>query len=341
MAFRYRPRYRPRLRHALIAATAALLAVLAPGTANAASAGPLPSYDITGVYVAGVSSGGFLATQLQVAYSGTFDGAGTFATGPYDCGEGNVIDFETCDLGISDPQLEAQAQTWASQGLIDPLSNLQGKPVYVYHGTFDPVINTLVANAGVSWYQHFGANVEYHNGDPAGHSWVTPLGVVACSLTSEPFLNNCGDDPEGEMLRHWLGSVNPPNHGAAQGTLTSFSQNAYVPGGNATALSMDSTGLLYTPPACASGTPCKLVVALHGCLSGQYLLGEEFPERANLDTYADTNHLVILYPQAIASTLPYNPDGCWDWWGYDGSNFAVKSAPQMTAIVAMVNALGG
>jgi branched-chain amino acid transport system substrate-binding protein len=33
--------------------------------------------------------------------------------------------------------------------------------------------------------------------------------------------------------------------------------------------------------------------------------------------------------------------GRWDWFGSDGSNFAVKSAPQMTAIVAMVHALGG
>jgi poly(3-hydroxybutyrate) depolymerase len=114
---------------------------------------------------------------------------------PYDCGEGNVIDFETCDLGISDPQLEAQAKPWASQGLIDSLSNLHGKPVYLYHGTLDPVVNPLVANAGVSWCKDFGANVEYHNWDHAGRSWVTPLGVVACPLTSAPFLNNSGDDP--------------------------------------------------------------------------------------------------------------------------------------------------
>jgi poly(3-hydroxybutyrate) depolymerase len=341
MAFRYRPRYRPRLWCALIAAAAALVAATAPGTANAVTAGSLPSYNITAVYVAGVSSGGFLATQLQVAYSGTFDGAGIFAAGPYDCGEGTVIDFETCELGISTSQLEAQAQAWAQQGQIDPVASLRGKPVYVYHGELDPVVSTLVADAGVSFYQHFGANVEYHDWDLAGHSWVTPLGVVACPLTSAPFLNNCGDDPQGEMLTHWLGSVNPPNDGASRGTLTSFSQNAYVPGGNAAALSMDSTGLLYTPPACASGAACKLVVALHGCLSGQYLLGDLFPELGNLDTYADTNNLVILYPQAISSVLPYNPEGCWDWWGYDGSNFAVKSAPQMTSIVAMVHALGG
>ncbi|MBR7827837.1 poly(3-hydroxybutyrate) depolymerase [Actinospica sp. MGRD01-02] len=329
------------LRRALTAAAAAALVLTAPAAGHAATPGPLPHYDITGVYVTGVSSGGFLATQLQVAYSGTFDGAGIFAAGPYDCGEGNVIDFETCALGISDAQLEAQAQTWAAQGQIDPLANLQGKPVYTYHGVLDPVVNTLIANAGVSFYQHFGANVDYHDWDPAGHSWVTPLGVVPCAATSAPFLNNCLDDPEREMLTQWLGHVNAANDGTPQGTLSQFDQDAYAPGGNAGALSMDSSGMLYTPPSCAAGAACKLVVALHGCLSGQYLIGDLLPELGNLDTYADTNNLVILYPQAVASVLPVNPEGCWDWWGYDGANFAVKSAPQMTAIVDMVHALGG
>ena len=314
-------------------------AAFAAATGSAQAAPALPGLNITAVYVTGVSSGGFMATQLQVAYSGSIDGAGIIAAGPYDCGQGNVIDFATCDIGASLPVLEQQAVTWAAQGQIDPLSNLAAKPVYVYHGTADPVVNGLVSGAGVSFYQHFGADVEYHNQDPAGHGWPTPDGVIACPLTSPPFLINCGDDPEGQMLAHWLGHISRPDTGTPDGMLTSFSQDLYAPGGSAPALSMDNTGLLYTPPSCASGTPCTLVVALHGCLSGQYLLGREFPELANLDSYADTNNLVVLYPQAIASTVPVNPEGCWDWWGYDGPGFAVKSAPQMVTIMRMVTAL--
>ena len=67
---------------ALMAVTAAV------GAAPARAQSGLPTLDITGVYVTGVSSGGFMATQLQVAYSGTFDGAGIIAAGPYDCGQG-------------------------------------------------------------------------------------------------------------------------------------------------------------------------------------------------------------------------------------------------------------
>jgi poly(3-hydroxybutyrate) depolymerase len=334
------------LRHAARTAaalgTAAVLATVGLPAPAQASTAPLPRLDITATYVTGVSSGGFMATQLQVAYSGTFAGAGIVAAGPYDCGQGNVIDFAGCDIGSSLPTLEQQARTWAAQGKIDPLSNLSGKPVYAYHGTADPVVDSAVSDGGVRFYQDFGANVRYHDWDAAGHSWVTPLGPVACPLTSPPFMNNCGDDPEGEMLTHWLGAVNPRNTGTPAGALTHFDQNRYTPGGNGPALSMDTTGQLYTPPGCAAGQPCKLVVALHGCNSGQYALGEEFATLGNLDTYADTNHLVVLYPQAIPSYVwPYNPQGCWDWWGYDGADFAVKSAPQMTAITAMVHALGG
>jgi len=221
---------------------AVLGAVALTGAGPAQAAAGLPRLDITGVYVTGVSSGGFMATQLQVAYSATFDGAGIIAAGPYDCGEGNVIDFATCNVGGSLATLEQQAITWSDEGLIDPLNNLAGKPVYVYHGLLDPVVNDVVSADGVAWYQHFGANVEYHDTDLAGHGWPTPDGTVACPLTSPPFMINCGDDPEGEMLAHWFGSVNRPNTGVPEGTLTSFDQDEYAPGGNAPAISMDNTG---------------------------------------------------------------------------------------------------
>jgi hypothetical protein len=56
-----------------------------------------------------------------------------------------------------------------------------------------------------------------------------------------------------------------------------------------------------------------------------------------LNEWADTNNLLVLYPQAIAS--PANPYGCWDWWGYLSTDYASKSGPQMAAIDAMVQRL--
>ena len=34
---------------------------------------------------------------------------------------------------------------------------------------------------------------------------------------------------------------------------------------------------------------------------------------------ADLNNIVILYPQAKRGSIPYNPNGCFDWWGYTDS----------------------
>jgi hypothetical protein len=59
---------------------------------------------------------------------------------------------------------------------------------------------------------------------------------------------------------------------------------------------------------------------------------------------AETNNLIILYPQAIASILQSNPNGCWDWWGYTGSfgssTYATHGAPQMEIVRAVIKALG-
>jgi poly(3-hydroxybutyrate) depolymerase len=37
--------------------------------------------------------------------------------------------------------------------------------------------------------------------------------------------------------------------------------------------------------------------------------------------------------------VPSNPQGCWDWWGHTGGDYAKKAAPQMKAIMAMVSRL--
>ena len=143
------------------------------------------------------------------------------------------------------------------------------------------------------------------------------------------------------MLTHWFGSVNAPNIGTPQGTLAYYNQDRYVPGGWGAWYSMASSNLAYIPSTCAGGAACRLIVALHGCASDTTFTGDEFPEYSYLDNYADTNNLVVLYPQTSVSTLRANPEGCWDWWGYEGSNFTTKSGPQMQAIINMVHAVGG
>src|SRR5262249_59124115 len=97
-----------------------------------------------------------------------------------------------------------------------------------------------------------------------------------------------------------------------------------------------------------------LVVALHGCLQSAELLGAEFYSKIGVNEWADSNGIVVLYPQAHATTVselspqnalaPFNtnPNGCWNWWGYaSDSQFLTKPGVHIAAIWSMVRRLTG
>ncbi|MEO3779244.1 PHB depolymerase family esterase [Micromonospora sp. B11E3] len=341
------------LSRAVAAVAVALAVVVSSGAAAHAAgtpytktpvSGSLGTYNVSSVYVAGVSSGGYMATQLQVAYSARVRGAAVFAAGPYYCAQNTVSQaLYACGDNIYPTyvsNLEAYTRTWASYGWIDGVGNLSGQPVYVYHGNSDTVVKKSVTDDLVSYYQRFGASVRYDSAGSAGHAWVTPYGTAGCTATASPFLNDCGTDPQGAFLGKLLGSVRAPNTGPLGGTLIRFSQNTFAVNGFANGLSMDASGFAYVPSACAAGQSCRLLVALHGCAQGYARVGTAFVDRANLNQYADTNNLIVLYPQAISSGV--NPNGCWDWWGYLGAtNYPIKGGAQVETIMNMVRRLDG
>ncbi len=116
-----------------------MLLVLASATAAQATslatkppvAGSLNTYNLSGVYVAGVSASGYMATQLQVAYSGRIKGAAIFAAGPYYCAQNNASQALYGCMDNLWPTYLANVQSytkaWASYGWIDPVGNLSGK----------------------------------------------------------------------------------------------------------------------------------------------------------------------------------------------------------------------
>ena len=127
---------------------------------------------------------------------------------------------------------------------------------------------------------------------------------------------------------------------------------------------LDSSGWLYLPQACSAAPGrCKLHVVFHGCQQGQSFvpagapaIGQRFVAGAGYNRWAESNHIVLLYPQVLASAgvrrggpHQFNPLGCWDFWGYSQAGdalttgvqrrFAWREAPQMRAVKAMVDAL--
>jgi hypothetical protein len=244
----------------------------------------------------------------------------------------------TTGVGISVPSLVNYTKSEANAGAIDPVSNISGKPIYMFSGTLDTVVYQQSMNNLLQYYENFtsSSNINYNNHTGAEHAWISPDASDPCSWLESPYISNCSFDAEQTFLGMFYGSLNARNS-SPQGSYVQFNQNAFCAGGNCAGIGMDSTAWLYVPKNCAADQACKLVVAIHGCMQNQQTIGTSFVQKSGINEWADNNNILVLYPQNIASYLPYNPDGCWDWWGYTGPNYAVKSAPQMTAIMNMVH----
>jgi poly(3-hydroxybutyrate) depolymerase len=171
-------------------------------------------------------------------------------------------------------------------------------------------------------------------------SATATFGTTGLPALDQSGLPTAAYDSEKVWLTQWFGNLNPKNEGTLKGAMIAFDQNQFAPGGNAAAISMDQTGYAFVPADCASGAQCGLVLVLHGCLQYHGTVGSAFIDDAGVNQWADTNHIVVLYPQTIAMNGS-NPNGCWDWWGYLNSSYAQKSGPQMQALSAMVARVAG
>lgn len=334
--------------HFMLGATIAF-ALSSTALTAGATAPALKSYGATTPTVAGISSGGDMAVQMQVAYSGTIKGAAIFAGAPYYCAQDSSgTATTTCaknSPAIPLTTLEADTDQWASNGWIDSTKNLASQNVYLFSGTKDRTVYQSVMNALDSYLTHYisSANIVYNSGTAAGHGWVTwksGSGINSCGTTASPYLINCNIDPEQAMISYLYGSV-VARSASATGQMLQFDQTAFVPGGNAAYYSLDTTGWIYVPSYCATYSGCKVMVALHGCQQGYSFVGNAFINNSGLNEYADTNHILVVYPQAIGSRAgtSYNPYGCWDWWGYTGTNYALKAGVQPSMIKAIIDRL--
>jgi len=316
--------------------TFAAAAVLLGGAASAAVNLPQLNIDKTQTTVSGLSSGGFMAAQLHVAYSATFKkGAGIVAGGPFYCAEGSITNATgrcmASPAGIPTSSLVTTTNNWASQGVIDPVVNLQSSKVYLFSGSLDSTVKPGVMDALKTYYNSFvpAANVVYKKDIAAEHAMITDDYGSACSTKASPYINDCNFDLAGAMLAHFYGTLNPRNSGTlASGNFVEFNQSQLITGHG-----MAPTGWAYIPQACTAGAQCRVHVVLHGCQQNVTLVQQQYVRNTGYNRWADSNNLVMIYPQT--STQATN--SCWDWWGYDSASYAKKSGPQMVAIKAMVD----
>lgn len=347
--------------------------LIAVAPALCAAAGGLPelpalNIDVRETSVSGISSGGFMAVQFEVAHAGTVKGAGIVAAGPYWCAQGSSLTATTacsCTLDPSHtlcsvsadsarvPELVAATRRFATEQRIDDPAALARHRVIHFAGGQDHTVPAPVVAQLGRYYSAMGvppANLSARELPTAGHAMPTADYGGACEVSQEPYLNRCGVDAAHAILS-WIYGPLKPVRKKPGGTLTKFDQRAYVPSGAASWRSgLDSSAWLYVPADCAKGAACRLHIALHGCRQGQSYVplkplpgggvyfGTTFVEHAGYNRWANANRIVVLYPQAVS--VPFvNPNGCWDWWGYSGANYAERDGVQIATLRAMVDRL--
>jgi hypothetical protein len=342
----------------------------------AAGADPRPAalgqygVDAERVTVSGLSSGAYMAVQLGVAYSSIFSGVGVIAGGPYGCARtsGSVSTNMNRALGPCMAGSYTWAQRWwqcwiagcpgpdgpdakagialvrqyASQNAIDPPAGLKRQRVFLISGKEDRRLVPGVVDALHEFYRAFvpSTNIKEEDLERVAHTFPTDTfkDGNACARSDTPFVSDCKYDGAGKLLEHVYGKLQPRNDGAPRGTLLEFEQTKFFPAGIETG--MAATAFVYVPKGCASkAARCALHVALHGCRQTAAEIGRKFVEGAGYNRWADTNDIIVLYPQIGRAKHAANPQDCWDWWGYTGSAWLDKRAPQMQAIVGMVNHL--
>ena len=303
--------------------------------------------DIHQSSVSGISAGGFMAVQFHLAFSSILQGVGVFAGGPYHCAGssgGLTSALTSCMQGtpaIDVNSLIAVTDSRAKSGDIDATDALSAQKVWLFSGTKDTTVNRPVMNALNTYYQHYvpAANIFYKTDLDAAHAHITDTYGNACTTSTSPYINNCGYDGPGALLQHIYGPLSPRNTGTLSGQLIQFDQSEFLP--SPTTKSLDTTGWVYVPAACARKEPCKVHVALHGCEQSQGKIGDAYYAHGGYNQWADTNHLIVLYPQAVVSNFsPTNPKACFDWWGYnDPAAYDTKHGVQLAAIKKMVDRL--
>jgi hypothetical protein len=283
-----------------------------------------------------------MAVQFHVAHSATVKGVGAIASGPYYCAQGSLSTayYNCMTPGTFTPlpataALRTETQKLAKAGDIDATSNLAAARVWLFSGKEDRTVVPGVVQALREFYASYNTSPVLIADKPAGHGMVTEsAGNPECPVTRAPFINDCDYDAAGELLKHLLGNLAPP---AAKpgGRLASFDQKPF----GAYSISMDDEAFVYIPKTCESQR-CRVHVAFHGCRQGRAAVQDQFAREAGYNRWADTNRIIVLYPQAIARWLwTYNPKGCWDWWGYTGNEYHTKEGAQIRAVKAMLDRL--
>lgn len=299
--------------------------------------------------VVGVSSGGYMALQLAIAWPERFSGVGVLAAGPWGCAQGSLsLALNQCMMTRSgEPSLATLDARWAryvGEGQVGDESARSDLRAYVWHGEADevvkPVLGDLLAEQLRQWLAN-DSQLKVARSEEIGHGWpvrlpndsrTAPEALGDCRQGGGSHVLACDEDIAGEML-NWLHPERSQSSSSTDGELLAFAQGEFDAKGLA------DTGYVYVPANCEAGE-CGVTVALHGCQMNVESIGETFVRQTGLNAWADQHQQIVLYPQAESSIA--NPQGCWDWWGFAESTWQLsplhdtREGEQVSALMAML-----
>ena len=147
------------------------------------------------------------------------------------------------------------------------------------------------------------------------HALPTLTTGPACDTLATPFINDREYDAADELLSALYGRCN--DRGDLSGELMTIVQAGF---GDAEML---AEAFLYVPTSRAAGDACGIHVAIHGCTKSSEYVSHAFALGAGYNEWAESNNLLVLYPQVASSKVaPMNLYSCWDWWGYSSDDYA-------------------
>ena len=170
------------------------------------------------------------------------------------------------------------ASVAARADLIAPLAGLSRQRTYLYRGLKDICYLDGSVNFTAAFFAAFASDpssqVAFVADVPSGHCtptidpWV-PSSSCGTGKGAPPAVQNCGYDGAGAAFAHmYPGALAPPASHACEADcaahVIAFNQTLYQQG---TWAALSSIGYAYVPSSgcTASGAPCRLHVALHGC----------------------------------------------------------------------------
>jgi hypothetical protein len=189
-----------------------------------------------------------------------------------------------------------------------------------------------VVEKTLSFYQTYvpASNIMEVFSNNGVHVWPTIGYGGPCWYYGSPYIGNCGYDTAGAILQFMYGSLFAKTN-FNNSNLFPFDQAKYADVWQA---GLSSRGWVYAPYECRNNPiRCRLHVNFHGCEQDYSVVGSTYVTETGYGDWAESNNIVVLFPQTVVGSI--NTEGCWDFGGFTGSDFALKTGLQLAAINSM------